>query len=212
MLERSHNQALWIAGLAALVLGIATYGWMKQHPRESAVPPHTIEGLLWPPARTLDDFTLTDHRNQPFGSERLEGKWSLIFFGYTHCPDVCPNTLQLIAQVGPKLPADTQAVFISVDPDRDTPDQLAGYVSYFHPDLLGVGGDLEAVNALITRIGVARIKNASAADGSYTVDHTASLFLVDPQRRLVGLLSPPFTAAALEDRVKRIRAFVEGRS
>ncbi|MGQ0657817.1 MAG: SCO family protein [Chromatiales bacterium] len=200
-----------VAAAAVVVLVVVALAAYLRHPMESARTrlPAAVPGLLWPAAKTLHGIALTDHRNQPFDDEKLKGKWSLLFFGYTHCPDVCPNTLQMLNQVVPKLPADTQVVFVSVDPQRDTPERLAEYISYFHPDFLGVGGSREAVNALTAQIGVVNIRNAESDTGQYTVDHTVSLFLVDPELRLVGLFSPPLAAGALERRYRQVRELVE---
>ena len=197
-----------IAIVAAMLIG-AGIGWWIQYGASGSRSPGLIEGLLWPPARQLGAFALSDHRGQSFDPQRLSGKWSLLFFGFTHCPDVCPNTLQLLKSVAPQLPADTQVVFVSVDPERDTPEQLADYVTYFHPDFIGVTGTQEAVNALTAQLGVVHMRSADGDAGNYTVDHSASIFLVDPALRLVGLFSPPFAGDALHRHYVNVRQYVE---
>jgi protein SCO1/2 len=175
-----------------------------------------IEGFLWPAPRTVGPFELTDHTGAPFDLSTLDGKWTLMFFGYTHCPDVCPVTLSVLEQVRALLESagtetdDLQTVFVSVDPERDTIEHLREYVTYFDPRLLGVTGPDAGLQRLTRQLGILHIRNAADENGSYLVDHTASVLLVDPRHRLVAVFGAPHEAESIADRLIRIRAIVEG--
>jgi len=123
-----------------------------------------------------------------------------MFFGFTHCPDVCPTTLFTLARsidLLRDLPAADipQVILVSVDPGRDTPETLASYVPYFHPDFLGITGDMAAILALTQAMGVAfAYTPIEGPDGGYAVDHTASIFLVNPAGQLTAIFGTPHSA------------------
>jgi protein SCO1 len=177
-------------------------------------PPSAVElstGTLLAPARQLSDFSLIDQQGRRFGSAELRGHWSLLFFGYTNCPDFCPTTLATLAAMEKRLRADhapvvPQVIFVSVDAKRDTPAQLAKYVPYFDPQFIGLtAADQPSIEAVAKKLGVAASIQPSA-DGNYTVDHSAAIFVLNPDGRLNAILTGPFTVAALLDDIKRIVA------
>jgi protein SCO1/2 len=136
--------------VAAILLGIAVIvsGFVHriQQPRIMTVSEMRANGLfLFDTPRDPGEFALTNHFGKPFTAESLEGDWTLLFFGFTYCPDVCPTTMSFLAEVKDNLvgteAASTRVVMVSVDPARDSVDQLAQYVPYFHPEFLGVTGD-----------------------------------------------------------------------
>lgn len=160
--------------------------------------------LVLPEPRVLGDFRLVDQLGEPFTIERLRGQWSLIFFGFTYCPDICPSTLYDLQQVSQALgehadsAAAHQVVFVSVDPERDSPERLGQYVSWFGPDFVGVTGAPEQLAPLALRIGVAyRVEEHAPGNPDYAVDHSASVFLTDPQGRLHGVFPAPHDAGAM---------------
>jgi len=119
-----------------------------------------VSATVLPEAKALPEFSLEDHRGNTFTNEDLTGQWSFVFFGYTHCPDVCPTTLSLLNQVDQALKKEPgidspETVFISVDPGRDTVEQLAEYVPYFNADFTGVTGSLENLQVLTKSLGIA---------------------------------------------------------
>lgn len=188
--------------LLATALGLGA-GWLGfagpwSEPVAESAPPL---GVLWPNPRPIGAFTLQDHRGRAFTRERLEGAWTFMFFGYTHCPDVCPTTLATLRRVEQDLAehesAPRQHVLVSVDPARDTPEHLAGYVSSFGPAFLGVTGRDDALSKLARDVGAVYFRGEPGDDGSYLVDHTASIMLVDPRGRLVALFGMPHDAAAI---------------
>jgi protein SCO1/2 len=134
-------------------------------------------------------FKLTDQNGQPITDADLKGKPFLVFFGYTHCPDVCPTTLFDVSEVMRSLGKDadrTKALFITVDPDRDTPAVLKDYLSSFDPHLVGATGDQKTVDTVEKEYRVYAKKVPTGKDGDYSMDHSAIVYLMDKQGRFVA--------------------------
>ncbi|KAB2912305.1 MAG: SCO family protein, partial [Dechloromonas sp.] len=125
-------------------------------------------------------------------SKSLRGKVVLIYFGYTHCPDVCPASMAAGAMALKTLSTEerrrVRLLMVSVDPERDTLKHLKEYTAFFHPELIGVTGSVEEIAALAKAFGAGYIRQPAAADGSYAVDHTTSTYVVDPEGRLAAVL------------------------
>jgi len=208
--DRRHFPLLvLLAALFAMTLGVAAWFTLSGQDRQAGRP--AIEGFLWPAPRTLQPFSLSDHHGRPFGLDRLRGRWSLLFFGYTHCPDVCPTTLQTLKYVkqalGPR--DDAQYLFVTIDPERDTPAQLAAWVDFFDPEFIGLTGDMTNIKALTGQLGIMHMTGDRRADGMYDVDHSAAVLLTDPEGRFVGVFSAPHEAASIAGRYTSIRKFME---
>ena len=218
MLRQLSNSKFLIPAmitLAVLAAGTGFYVSLKQSQKQQQadipVTPE-IEGLFWPNPKQLHDFDTLDQTETKFGYEQLAGKWSFLFFGYTHCPDVCPITMSVMADVYKKLVNsynNIQVIFVSVDPDRDTTEKLAQYVTYFNEDFIGLGGDTEKVNSLTKQIGVAYYLNNEEQQEGYLVDHSASIFLFDPKVRLIGKLSAPHESEKIIQQFTNIQTFVD---
>jgi protein SCO1/2 len=196
--------------------GIAAALWWR-HPAPSV---ELATGMIVTPSRALPDFTLIDQQGRPFSAVNLRGRWSLLFFGYTNCPDFCPATLATLAAMNKglraaKAPVLPQVIFVSVDARRDTPDQLAKYVPYFDPQFIGLtAADQPSIEAMAKKFGVAVILTPTA-DGSYTVDHSGAIFVLNPDGRLTAILTGPFSVAALQGDFQRIvaaRGLLAGRA
>ena len=133
-------------------------------------------------------LALRDHHGQPRTLEDFRGKLVVLFFGYTHCPDVCPTTLSDMAQafklLGPEAAAQVQVLFVTVDPERDTPAVLEQYVPYFHPSFLGLYGSAEEVARVAREFRVVYRKHTEPGASGYLVDHTAGSYVLDRQGRL----------------------------
>jgi protein SCO1/2 len=153
-----------------------------------------IQGAILSPARKISVPTLTKDDGDAFTQNDLAGHWSLIFFGYTHCPDVCPITMGVAAQAKKLALANNQefpeVFFISVDPDRDKVEILAEYVQYFDKDFVGVTGDESLIKALTLQMSVVYMK-MSSSDENYVVDHSSALLLLNPEGRLAAFMNPP---------------------
>lgn len=152
-------------------------------------------------------FELRDQRQQVFDSARLRGKWSLLFFGYTQCPDICPTAMATLAQVHARMGEhnnNTQYVLVSLDPERDTPAVLEKYVGHFNREFLGVSGARGELDKLTKSLGVYHQRGAATADAGYAVDHSAAIFLIDPQLRLRALFSAPQDAARMARQLRSL--------
>lgn len=144
--------------------------------------------------RPLPEFSLVDETGAALGREDLTGNWSLLFFGFTTCPDVCPNTLHTLARAQEYFAAPAPTVFlVTVDPARDDPGKLAQYLTYFDERFRGVTGPQTAIESFAQTLGVA-FGRVDLDDGNYTMDHTAALFFIDPQARLAAVSTPPHSA------------------
>ena len=161
-----------IVAAVVAVAGLVAWSWFSPKPG--------FPGIGGP-------FTLTAQNGRPVTEKALEGKPTLIFFGYTHCPDVCPTTLfeisELMKALGPE--PRVNAVFVTVDPERDTPAVLADYLSSFDPHVVGLTGDRAAVDAVLKGYRV-YAKKVPGKDGDYTMDHSAVVYLMDRNGRFVG--------------------------
>lgn len=142
-------------------------------------------------------ISLTDYR----------GKVVLLYFGYTYCPDVCPTSLSLMAQalslLTPAELARTQGVFISLDPERDTPERLKEYAPFFHPAIVGLSGSSEEIATVARQYGASYMKQKANADGQYTVDHSSITHVINPGGELVANLPHGSTAAQIVDAVRQ---------
>ncbi len=181
--------------LIPLSLGI----FFSQYFHQEQGTPEGVSATVLPEARALPKFVLKDHHGKQFTNESLNGHWSFIFFGYTQCPDICPITLAILNQVEQLLKKDSHAelpkvIFISVDPDRDTPQALAEYVPYFNADFIGVSGDLESLQVLTKALGIVFGKESDGGSDEYEVFHSARIMLLDPEARLKALFSSPHNA------------------
>lgn len=189
------------------IAGVAASALWRHHAR----PVDLTTGTYFAPGRKLPDFSLIDQQGRVFGSPNLRGRWSLLFFGYTNCPDFCPTTLTTLAAMQKRLRAAKtsvlpQVIFVSVDAKRDTPAQMAKYVPYFDPEFIGLtAADQPAIEAVAKRFGVSVIIQP-ASDGTYTVDHSGAIFVLDPDGRLSAILSGPFSVDALQGDFRRIVA------
>jgi protein SCO1/2 len=178
-------------------------------------PPQLNRATLLPSAKPLLDFALVDHNGDSFTLDSLRGHWTLAFFGYTHCPDVCPTALSMLVQVRRKLEAEMpsdelpEVVFFSVDPERDTPAQLATFLPYFHPGFLGVTGDAGQITILTRQIGILHAKAENAGDSDYLVDHSAAIILFDPDGKFHAVFGVPHDPDLLVPDFLAIRQYYE---
>src|SRR5229473_4313036 len=196
--------------LAALLAGVWLAATYRENGSRVILLPHQVMTLC-PAPKPLAAFAFKDHEDRVFDLSRLRGKWSFLFFGYTHCPDICPTTLAILARahenivkstVGAK---DVQFVFISVDPNRDTAGKLGQYVSFFDPTFLGVTGDNAQLGNLAGQLGAAYEVAVTPGMNDYPVYHTAAVFLVDPRARYSAVFAPPLDAEGISQRFKVLR-------
>jgi protein SCO1/2 len=199
--------------MVAACLGFALFGGMAAalYWRHAGAPVELATGTYLSSSRALPDFSLIDEYGRPFGPADLKGSWSMVIFGYTNCPDFCPTTLSTLAALEKRLraggaPVRPRVIFVSVDAKRDTPAQLAKYVPYFDPEFVGLTAlNQPAIESVTSRLGIAVIITPRT-DGTYTVDHSSAIFVVNPAGRLTAILTGPFTVDGLRADFERIVA------
>ena len=156
---------------------------------------------LMDPPRDFGDFALTDHRGEPFTQDSLKDQWTLVFFGFTYCPDICPTTMafldQFVGQLEGTEAKDTAVVMISVDPARDTVEQLASYVPYFNEDFTGVTGEFLDLFRFATALNTPFRKVPGQGD-DYQVDHSANVVLINPRGHYHGFFKAPLDLAKMK--------------
>lgn len=187
----------FIAFLVA-VAAVAVVAWLIA---DAFDEPRQVEfATVLAEPRPLPEFSLVDHGGRTFDAARLRGHTTLLFFGFTHCPDICPATLsqltaarrQLAASGGGALP---QIVLVTVDPARDTPEVLASYVGYFGEGVTGVTGTADQIRALAEPLGIHFEKSPLGDD--YTMSHSTAVLVVGPDASLTALFSSPHDVSAL---------------
>ncbi|MFD1007854.1 MULTISPECIES: SCO family protein [Oceanisphaera] len=182
----------WIWGLAValVVIGSVSGGFWYSDKNNSL----TGAVVVYPEPRELAAFTLTDGEEQPFTQQNLQGHWSLVFVGYTFCPDICPTTLADLSRIYPELTAisdKTQVIFVSADPARDTPERLKAYTHYFNPNFITVTAEHDELMPAVQQLGLIYGIFDRDAD-NYLVDHSASVALVNPKGQLHASFRPDF--------------------
>jgi protein SCO1 len=192
------RQMLWVvAGIAALCMVALIW---RQSERQQSAP--TALGTIGGP------FTLTGADGKPFASSKLNGRPAAIFFGFTHCPDVCPTTLARLTKLRRQLGQGDDAlsiVFISVDPERDTPAEVANYMSLYETPIVGLTGTAAQIEQVKKQFGIYSRK-VEQPGGGYSVDHTASVILLDKNGQFVATLSPEEGDQVALEKLKRITA------
>ena len=187
-----------LTGVIIAIFATAAGIWAAQLVLDRKIGQDELAATRFPASREVQPFELLDHNNKVFDNAALEQHWSFLFFGYTHCPDVCPTTLSVLNSVAQSLQdieEDVQFIFVTVDPERDTPEQLARYVTYFNGDFIGVTGSSEGLQQLTKQLGIMYMKvEQEAGSESYLMDHTAGVFLFDPDGRYHAVFTPPLSA------------------
>lgn len=181
----SFRVVLWVL-IAAIVAGLGTYVVLRDEP-----PRRNDTTVLKPVAGIGGPFQLVDQKKRPFTEKDLLGKPTALFFGYTFCPDVCPTTLLEASTWMKELGADADRfrfVFVSVDPERDTPDKLAEYLASFDPRFVGLSGNRAETDAILKAYRV-YARKVDGQGGEYTMDHTAAVYLLDAEARFVGVIN-----------------------
>jgi protein SCO1/2 len=159
--------------------------------------------------RIFSDFELQDHRGQVFNKSRLQGIWTIVFFGFTHCPDICPTTLAELNRTYSKLKDSEkqrlQIVMVSLDPERDTVEKMADYVPYFNSEFTGVTGNKHLIRRMTAELNIA-YNQVPLSEDDYTVDHSTQLVLINPKGDYHGFFKAPHTEIMLRSTWRSIAA------
>jgi protein SCO1/2 len=189
--------------LAFILVVVGSFVYRINQPRLLSRSELQLNGLiLLETPRDIGDFALTSHRGEPFTPTSLQGHWSLVFFGFTHCPDICPTTMafldRFIAELnGTEAAKATQVIMVSVDPARDTVEQLAGYVPFFNPEFTGVTGEFLDLFRFATRLN-APFRKVPGQGEDYQVDHSANVVLINPRGHYHGFFRAPLDLAKMK--------------
>ncbi|MBC3952254.1 SCO family protein [Pseudomonas folii] len=194
-MTRTQKIVFILVALVALMLGFAVNRALsgKSSGDQTALIDAGI--ILLPQSRKLPDLTMTNQDGQPVQLNGFKDKWTLLFFGYTYCPDICPTTLAQLRQIKSELPKETlsklRVVLISVDPNRDTPQQLKQYLGYFDKNFVGLTGSVPDIQKLANGVSIPFIPADTSKPG-YTVDHSGNLALLGPDGNQRGFIRAPF--------------------
>lgn len=187
--------------LAFILLVVWGFVWRINQPVIMSNEELRINGaVVFNTPRIFSDFELVDHRGEVFNQEHLQDVWTIVFFGFTHCPDICPTTLAILNDTYSKLKdrerERMQIVMISIDPERDTVEKLAEYVPYFNNEFIGVTGNKHLIKRLTAELNVAYNKVPLDSD-DYTVDHSTQLVLINPKGHYHGFFKAPHSEIML---------------
>ena len=211
--KKKYRELLWVVPgilIAALV-------WNFLPPASPPPLPELAQGTLLPEAKPIQPFELKDATGQVFTGKQLQGHWSFIFFGYTHCPDVCPTTLQTLAQSIKHITTNNpdqelpQVIFVSVDPERDSSERLKQFVGYFNDNFIGVSGEAEEIQAFTAQLGIIYAKVIDSPVSDYLVDHSAAVLLFDPNGEFRALFNVPHDANKIANDFLAIKKYFEAR-
>ncbi|BFT32001.1 SCO family protein [Alteromonas sp. D210916BOD_24] len=182
-----------VAAFIALCAGIVGALYIAPPGFKSKLEPQYFQS--YPEPRALAPFELTDHQSNPFTRSSLMGQWSLVFVGYTFCPDICPTTMAELNAIYPQLQQidsdmPIRVVFVSVDPKRDSISRLSEYVSYFNKEFIAITGEHKSLFPFVRNLGMMYAIAESTDNPNYLVDHSASVVLIDPEARVIGRFKP----------------------
>ncbi len=209
-MSENRNIPIGTIALGLLWAVLLVFAFVIFTPHKKETPPE-LQGVLWPQPKQLTAFNLMDQDRAPFTLEQLKGKWTFLFFGYTYCPDVCPTALSVLRVIHgrleqfPEVAADVQVAFVSVDPQRDTPEKLSVYMAYFNREFIGATGMVAEIDALANQMGAGYIKEPPGPLGDYLITHASAIFLVDPRGRLFAVFSQPHDPETIVGQYRKIR-------
>lgn len=197
----SSRHTVWLILVVAVIAGAAG-AWLGHRTQGQPAPAPTLaHGAAYPSPRPLAPFSLERADGGRLTLDDFRDRWTLLFIGFTHCPDVCPTTLgtfkqlePLLAEVQPALPH--AFVFVSVDPERDDATTLRDYAGYFSPRIVAATGTKDELDAFVRQLGALYAK-VPLEGGDYTIDHSAQIMVIDPQARLAAIFRPPHDTAGI---------------
>lgn len=189
----STRLILWAGAFLLILIIAAVIGWFN-------LPPQ-LHGIQLQSPRVAEDFTLPTSTGETMSLSDFRGKYVVLFFGYTYCPDVCPMTLndlqQMVKELGPQRAEKVQVIMVSVDPERDTPEQLATYLGAFNPSFIGMTGTVEEIQPVASQFGIFFERSEGSQNTNYLVDHTAAVTVIDPEGYVRMIFTNDVTGAEM---------------
>ena len=209
--RQQRNIRLTVVGLLCVIaLIVGGFVYQIKKPRVLSQAEMRNNGaIMFDTPRALPAFTLQDHRGQMVDAASFKGRWTLVFFGFTHCPDICPTTMAFLSRLMAELEglpeaANTEVVMVSVDPARDTPEVLADYVPFFNPAFTGVTGEFLDTHRLATALNMPFVKVVEE-NGDYQVEHGANVALINPRGDYHGFFKAPLDLAKMKLTYRSVR-------
>ncbi len=209
--NQSRLTTIVVIAVIALILGIVVWQSVITKPGKL---PEQLAATVLPQGKPITGLSLKDHDGELFTEQRFKGKWSFLFFGFTNCPDICPTTMLVMKAVWAKLPdaakraPEPQLYFVSVDPQRDTLDKLKAYATFYHPDFVGITGNLNQIDVLTNQLGVLYgYEDDETTDDGYTVNHSAQIVLIDPDGKMRAVFSTPHNVREMAKTFVAIRNY-----
>ncbi len=200
-----------LALIGLIVLMVAVWFTMNRTNTKTIIQQET--GFVYSPAKQIGDFNLIDLNNTEIDQSRFIGKWWLVYFGFTFCPDACPLALGDMKKIKNELDEsskqNTGFVFISVDPDRDTPQRLKEYVQYFDPEFYAATGEPDELEKLATSMGVVFAVPENPADENYLVGHSSFMLLLNPDTELAAVFKVPHKPDVIAEGFMKIQEFTK---
>ncbi|MBF0096507.1 MAG: SCO family protein [Magnetococcales bacterium] len=240
--QQGEKVSLWSVAMLSMVIFAATVlGWRWLHmTADGPIFPAGLSSAVLPSPRPLQAFTLQDHDEKPYTFEQLRGKWTFLFFGYTHCPDICPMALGVLADAFRQMQekaannlGNSQVLFVSVDPKRDSAAHIRQYVQFFNRDFKGLTGTDEQIRAFAFQVGAtyfsaadfrepAKAETAGAVNKEAVakseagkddglISHTSAIFLLDPLGRLTAMFPDYNNAEKIVEEYGKLREYVRSR-
>lgn len=193
---------IFTIAIIALLFG----AWAYHNTHQMPAQPHLAAATVFTQPRSIHPFQLIDANNQPLTLENLKDQWSLLFFGFTHCPDLCPTTLATLNLAYQKLESNhaklPQLIFISVDPQRDDPERMHDYLISFNPHFLGASGEPTAIDQLAHELSVLYTKTTN--QNQVSIDHSGALLIINPQGQFYGVFTTPHDANKIAQDMQQI--------
>ncbi len=213
-MKKNHIIILIISVLLAVIAGA---GLNRLITNSNEVKPPSIQGAIYSKARVLSNFNLVNQDSQKITKDNLLKQWSLVFIGYTHCPDVCPTTMGILKQtvniMKKKGLTPPKIIFITVDPQRDTVEVLKPYINYFNDEFMALTGSLEEIKNLSLQLNSIFQKspgiNGKITETDYLMDHSSALMLINPQGNLQSVLTTPHTPENIINSIEKSKAYYD---
>lgn len=186
------------------------YGYQKW---QTMITPINVHGTIVKKPKNVTNFSLTSSDGENFDDSKLLGQWSMLFFGYTRCPDICPTTLNTLSGMYKQLNSLPQnkkprVIFVSIDPEHDTSNQANKYSKYFNNNFIGLSGKRNQINQLSKSLGVVAqkvdLKNSDGDEQAYVYDHSSTLYIINPKGQLQAILTAPHKSDNLATDYKNI--------
>ncbi|MDO6533514.1 SCO family protein [Alteromonas stellipolaris] len=189
------NRRIFVGVVALLALLTGVFGAIYLSPTGQSNGSSPEYFQAYPEPRAIAPFSLTDSKGKEFNQASLENQWSLLFLGYTFCPDICPTTMAELNSIYPQMQAidsefPIKVVFISIDPNRDSIARLDEYISYFNPNFIAATGEHKALFPFARNLGMMYAIAESTDNPNYLVDHSASVILINPKAQVIGRFKP----------------------